>query len=201
METVTYEKYKQKMMEISMRYHKKYRGVKYVKRWDDFWKEKQLVVDLSLAGRNDIKSVLDIGTGVGVLPYIYKQRGLEVEGTDITEDITGTMFTECCNLIGLKRYELWVKPKQPMNLPRNYDMIVATRTEFDRQEGFDWNYFLDDCFKHCNRVFFKLNEGGSIKKYDPGFQKLLFNRKPDGSPIGHWCLILDKQQWEEQNAA
>ena len=106
------------------------------------------------------------------------------------------MFIECCELIKLKRYELWVRPVQPMNLPRKYDMIVATRTEFDRQEGWDWDYFLNDCFQYCDRVFFKLNEGGSIKKYDPGFCKLLFNKKPDGSPIGHWCLMLDKEQWQ-----
>ena len=129
------EEYKEKMFEISNRYDKKYRGAKYVRRWDGFWNEKQLVADLSLAGRTDIKSVLDIGTGVGMLPFIYQQRGLEVEGTDITEEITGKMFIECCELIKLKRFELWVKPNQPMNLTRHYDMIVATRTEFDRQEG------------------------------------------------------------------
>lgn len=190
------DEYKKKMFEISNRYGKKYRGAKYVRCWDDYWNEKQLVADLSLSGRSDIKSILDIGTGVGMLPFIYQQRGLETEGTDITEDITGKMFVECCELIKLQRYELWVRPNQPMNLPRKYDMIVATRTEFDRQEGWNWNYFLDDCFQYCNRVFFKLNEGGSIKKYDPKFQKLLFNKKPDGTPIGHWCLMLDKEQWQ-----
>ena len=190
------EEYKQKMTDISKKYDKKYRGAKYVRCWDDYWNEKQLVADLSLSGRTDIKSVLDIGTGVGMLPFIYRQRGIEAEGTDITEEITGKMFIECCEMIKLKRYELWVRPVQPMNLPRKYDMIVATRTEFDRQEGWDWNYFLNDCFQYCDRVFFKLNEGGSIKKYDPGFRKLLFNKKPDGTPIGHWCLMLDKEQWQ-----
>lgn len=189
------EQYKEEMWKISQRYAKKYRGAKYVKQWDKFWNEKQLVADLSLEGRDDIKSVLDIGTGVGMLPFIYQQRGIEVEGTDITEDITGKMFIDCCNLINMKRFELWVRPNQPMNLSRHYDMIVATRTEFDRQEGWNWKYFLDDCFKHCNRVFFKLNEGGSIRKYDPGFAKILFNKKPDGTPIGHWCLKLDKEEW------
>lgn len=188
--------YRQKMTDIVMRYGKKDRGAKYVRQWDDFWKEKQLVADLSLSGRSDIKSVLDIGTGVGMLPFVYQQRGLEVEGTDITEDITGPIFKQCCDLIKMKRYELWIKSKTPMNLPRKYDMIVATRTEFDRQEDWDWNYFLDDCFQYCDRVFFKLNEGGSIKKYDPEFRKILFNKKPDGTPIGHWCLLLDKEQWQ-----
>lgn len=189
------EEYKEKMFGISNRYDKKYRGAKYVRRWDDYWNEKQLVADLSLAGRTDIKSVLDIGTGVGMLPFIYQQRGLEVEGTDITEEITGKMFIECCELIKLKRFELWVKPNQPMNLTRHYDMIVATRTEFDRQEGWNWEFFITDCFKHCDRIWFKLNEGGSIKKYDTWFKKILFNKKPDGTPIGHWCLKIDKSEW------
>ena len=189
------EEYKEKMFEISNRYDKKQRGAKYVRRWDGFWNEKQLVADLSLAGRTDIKSVLDIGTGVGMLPFIYQQRGLEVEGTDITEEITGKMFIECCELIKLKRFELWVKPNQPMNLTRHYDMIVATRTEFDRQEGWNWEFFITDCFKHCDRIWFKLNEGGSIKKYDTWFSKILFNKKPDGTPIGHWCLKIDKSEW------
>ena len=191
------QEYKDKMWEIAKRYDKKARGSKYVRRWDRFWDEKQLVADLSLLEGNNIKSVLDIGTGVGMLPFIYEQRGLEVEGTDITEDITGKMFIECCQLINLKRFELWVKPNQPMNLPRKYDMIVATRTEFDRQENWDWKYFLDDCFNYCNRVFFKLNEGGSLKKYNPGFAKILFNKKPDGTSIGHWCLKIDEAEWKE----
>ena len=189
------EQYKATMWEIALRHDKKARGAKYVRRWEHFWDEKQLVADLSLDGRTDIKSVLDIGTGVGMLPFIYRQRGIEVEGTDITEDITGPMFIECCELINLTRFELWVIPNQPMNLTKHYDMIVATRTEFDRQEGFDWAYFLDDCFKHCDRVWFKLNEGGSIKKHDSWFQQIIFNKKKDGSAIGQWCLDMNKEDW------
>jgi len=190
------DQYKQQMFDIASRYDKKYRGAKYVRQWDKFWNEKQLVADLSLSGRSNVKSILDIGTGVGMLPFVYQQRGIEVEGTDITEDITGKMFIECCELINLKRFELWVTPNQPLNLSKHYDMIVATRTEFDRQEGWDWKYFLDDCFKYCDSIFFKLNDGASKRKYNPDFAKLLFNKKPDGSPIGHWCLKLDKAEWE-----
>ena len=67
--------YKQKMIGISKKYDKKYRGAKYVRCWDDYWNEKQLVADLSLSGKPDIKSVLDIGTGVGMLPFIYRHAG------------------------------------------------------------------------------------------------------------------------------
>lgn len=190
------EEYKKKMTDIVMRYGKMDRGAKYVRKWDRFWDEKTDVANLSLAGRSDLKSVLDIGTGVGMLPFIYQQRGLEVEGTDITEDITGPIFKQCCDLINMKRYELWIKPKTPMNLTRNYDLIVATRTEFDRQEGWDWEYFLDDCFKHSKRVFFKLNEGGSIKHHNDRIRNLLFNTRADGSAIGNWCILLDKEQWQ-----
>lgn len=192
------EEYKEKMWEIAKRYDKKARGAKYVRRWEDFWDEKQLVANLSLAGRTDIKSVLDIGTGVGMLPYILNQKGIEVEGTDITEDITGKMFIECCNVINLNRFELWVKPKQPLNLKRNYDLIVATRTEFERQEEFDWNFFVDDCFKYCNRIFIHTNQGGKSNNFSERLKPFAFNKDPNtGMKLGRWCFMINKNQWED----
>lgn len=192
------EQYKEEMWKISQRYAKKYRGAKYVKQWDKFWNEKQLVADLSLEGRNDIKSVLDIGTGVGMLPFIYQQRGIEVEGTDITEDITGKMFIDCCNLINMKRFELWVRPNQPMNLSRHHDMIVATRTEFDGQEGWNWNFFVDDCFKYCNRIFIHTNQGGKSNNFSERLKPFAFNKDPNtGMKLGRWCFMINKNQWED----
>ena len=190
--------YKEKMFDISKKYDKRARGAKYVRHWDDFWNEKQLVANLSLEGGDNIKRALDIGTGVGMLPFIYQQRGIEVEGTDITEDITGKMFIECCNVINLTRFELWVKPKQSLNLKRNYDLIVATRTEFDRQEGFDWNFFVDDCFKYCNRIFIHTNQGGKSNNFSERLKPFAFNKDPKtGIKLGRWCFMINKNQWED----
>jgi len=188
--------YRSRMFDVCKKYDKRARGAKYVRQWDDFYKEKIVISQICID--ETIKSVLDIGTGVGMLPYILNQKGIEVDGTDITEDITGKMFIECCNVINLKRFELWVKPKQPLNLKRNYDLIVATRTEFERQEGFDWNFFVDDCFKYCNRVFIHTNQGGKSNNFSERLKPFAFNKDPKtGIKLGRWCFMINKNQWED----
>lgn len=177
--------YREALLNIAQAYPKRYRGAKYIRNWDRYYKEKLLLVDQM--DLTDIESALDIGTGVGMLPYIFMTKKINVEGTDVTEDITGKMFAEACKVINLKRFELFVKPLTPMNLSKHYDLIVSTRTEFDRQEGFDWNYFVDDCFNHCNRIFIRTNLGNSRNPFPKNLQE--FTRMIAGG----WTLSMDKQ--------
>lgn len=185
------DEYKLRLQEISSKYPKRYRGVKYIKKWDKFWHEKNIIADaLPLQG---VKSILDIGTGIGMLPYILKSKGYEVEGTDITEDITGDLFIEACALINLPRHCLWVNPNESLNLSRNYDLIVATRTEFDRADGFNWEYFINDCFTFCNKIFIHTNSGKKAYRSDldwlqPFLQRHAYN----------WCVVIEKDQWQNR---
>lgn len=191
--------YQEKMWEIAMRYDKKYRGAKYVRRWDRFYNEKLAIIDHVLSKNSFIKSALDIGTGVGMLPYILQQKNIKVEGTDIKEDITGTMFIECCQLINLPRYELYVIPGQSMNLPKQYDLIVSTRTEFDRQEGFDWNFFINDAFNFCNCLYIKTNVGSSASPFPESLKEFSMSPKfrlSETVSCEAWSFYLEKDQWK-----
>ena len=188
--------YKQKMFEIAARYNKMHRGAKYVNHWDWYWLEKNYIAEtVNLDG---IKTVLDIGTGVGMLAYILKSKGLHVEGTDIDEDTTGLMFKECCNLIDMPRHYLKIEPQQPMQI-NNYDLIIATRTEFDRQFGCekDWIYFVDDAMNHCKRLFIKFNKTSKgPPAYAPeSIKQFMWFGRGLGKPRRAWYMQIDREQW------
>lgn len=200
---MNYQEYKEQMTNIAMKYDKKYRGAKYVRRWERFYDEKSAIVDYIFSKNKNIKSALDIGTGVGMLPYILQQKNVEVEGTDITEDITGTMFTECCNLINLTRYQLYVTPGKSMNLSKHYDLIISTRTEFDRQEGFDWNEFINDAFNFCNVLYIKTNIGSKACPFPESLREFCFNssfKLTETVSCEAWSFYLEKDQWNKNSA-
>ena len=184
---MTENEYKEKLLSIALAYPKRYRGAKYIRQWDRYYKEKLLIVnEMDLT---DVKTALDIGTGVGMLPYILKSKYIDIEGTDISEDITGKMFTEACNVINLKRFELFVKSLTPMNLTKHYDLIISTRTEFDRQENFNWNYFVNDCFNHCNRIFIRTNLGNNRNPFPKNLQDFTTIK------VGGWTLSISKKDF------
>ena len=152
------DQYKQQMISIAKKYDKKYRGAKYVNQWDKFWNEKQLVADLSLSNRPNIKSVLDIGTGVGHLPYLLMKKNIKVDITLPLSILDEPLYVESCNLIGLTPIDLVIKSKKSLNLDKKYDLITAIGTTFDIQEpNFDWDYFFNDCFQFCEQVFIRSN--------------------------------------------
>lgn len=184
---LTEEEYKTELYKIISKYPKKYRGAKYIRNWDRFWAEKKQIIDL--CNLTNVKTALDIGTGIGMLPYQLMQKGITVEGTDIDEDTTGTMFIEACKLINLTRYELFVNPNKTLNLPKHYDLILSTRTEFDRQQGFDWNYFITDAFNYCNQLFIKTNIGGLINPFPDTIIPFSFK-------IAQWSFYIKKEDWQ-----
>ena len=196
---MTQEEYKQKMQEIASAYGKLDRGAKYLRRWDYYWLEKNYVMDI--VNLNDIKTALDVGTGVGVLSYLLQAKGIHAEGTDIEEEITGPMFKQCCEVIDLPRHQLKILPQTPMNIG-NYDLFIATRTEFDRQFKCeqDWIYFVNDAFKHFKRIFIKFNHASkSPPPYSPAvLKKYMWFAKNLGKPRRAWYLQIDRDQWKQE---
>ena len=122
----------------------------------------------------DVKSVLDIGAGVGLLGVLLNYwYGIEVEATDV-EDEKGAsgyknMYKKIFKHMKTPRHICEIKNGKPIKLPKKYDMITMTRTVFDREEleggydnkypheKFDYEYFLNDIFQYCNRIFWKTN--------------------------------------------
>ena len=191
--------YKQKMQTIASQYNKMHRGVKYVNHWDRYWFEKNYVVEtVNLDG---IHTALDVGTGVGMLAYLLEQQGIKTDGTDIDEETTGPMFKQCCDVIGMRRHYLKIEPQQPMQMG-NYDLFIATRTEFDRQFTCeeDWIYFVNDAFKHFKRIFIKFNHASkSPPPHSPSsLRKYMWMPRGLGKPRRAWYLQLDREQWQEE---
>ena len=102
------KQYEAQMTDIAMQYNKFVRGAKYVRQWDRHFSEKEYIVKKAeeFGMLDNVKTAIDVGTGVGMLPYVLMQKGIHVEGTDIEEEITGPMFKHCCDLINLKRHHL-----------------------------------------------------------------------------------------------
>lgn len=180
------DEYKKQLEILTEKYPKKYRGTKYIKNWDYHWEEKKKIIDL--ADLSGVKTALDIGTGMGILAYQLQQRGIDVEATDIDVDTTGYLFKEATNLINLPVHYLKIFPKTPIDLPKKYDIVFSTRTEFDRQDGFCWEWFLNDCFEYTNQIVIKTNRGN---KTNPFPQRLHRYSIKDET----WIICLKKQEF------
>ena len=193
---VTLEEYKNKMQEVAATYGKFDRGQKYVRKWDYYLKEKQFVLEkCNLEG---IHTALDIGTGVGMIPFLLLQKGIKTAGTDLEDG----MYKDCCDVLGFHRFQLEILPQQSMNISY-YDLIIATRTEFDRQFTCEsaWIYFLEDAMQSCKRLFLKLNCSGHTPGHVPVWikEKYMFYPKL-GKPYRAWYLQIDSAQWQQDNA-
>ena len=196
---MNHNEYKQSMQKIASKHGKMARGAKYVNRWDYYWLEKNHVVET--VDLTDVKTALDVGTGVGMLAYLLAEQGIQVEGSDIDEEITGPMFKECCELIDLKRHYLKIEPQKPMQVG-NYDLFIATRTEFDRQFSSeeDWIYFINDAFKHFKKIFIKFNHANKGRPpYAPDcLVKYMWLARGLGKPRRAWYLQINREQWEQE---
>ena len=208
-------KYKEDMEEIATHYFKADKTAKYAQKFDHYFVEKRFIVkNMNLDG---IQTALDIGTGAGMIPYLLRKEGVECDGTELSDEMLKSQqsmypdfFNQCNDLIGLKRKELFIEPMKPMNLSKDYDLINANRVEFDRDPEFDWNYFINDCFKHCKRVMIKLNYAGKTFPYhkcsdsdairpfiwNPGknlkYKDTIYSKKP----FRAWYITIDRDQWD-----
>jgi|TARA_B110000444_G_scaffold184199_1_gene173210 hypothetical protein len=198
-------------------------GFKYSKNFWNYYNEKQFCIQhMDL---DDVETVCDIGAGVGLLGVLLNQwYNIEVEATDVTATFDAGIFQQMFAKMRIARHLLEIKNKEPIVLPKHYDMITITRSVFDREELpggyknkypdelFDYEYFLDDIFKHCNKLFWKTNwqSWATQKVFPESVQPFLWwpqkNRSSkDGArsnamskPYRAWYIILTKEEWEKR---
>lgn len=198
-------------------------GFKYSKNFWNYYNEKQFCIQhMDL---DDVETVCDIGAGVGLLGVLLNQwYNIEVEATDVTATFDAGIFQQMFAKMRMARHLLEIKNKEPIVLPKHYDMITITRSVFDREELpggyknkypdelFDYEYFLDDIFKHCNKLFWKTNwqSWATQKVFPESVQPFLWwpekNRSSkDGArsnamakPYRAWYIILTKEEWENR---
>ena len=196
---------------------------KYSKNFWNYYNEKQFCIQhMDL---DDVETVCDIGAGVGLLGVLLNQwYNIEVEATDVKATFDGGIFQQMFAKMKTPRHLLEIKNKQSIVLPNHYDMITITRSVFDREELpngyknkypdelFDYEYFLDDIFKYCNKLFWKTNwqSWATQKVFPESVQPFLWwpekNRSSkDGArsnamskPYRAWYIILTKEEWEKR---
>ena len=198
--------YKTKMFDVVNLYPKKDRGAKYIRHWDVHYPEKEFMVKKAeeFGMLKDVKTAVDVGTGVGMLPYLLMQKGIHVEATDVDEEQTGPMYKQCCDIINLKRHDLWIDNGKPMDFPGKYDLFIASRTCFDREclqpgELFDWKFFFNDVFQYVDKVFIKTNNQGAGRGYPDWLRTYLYNPASEGlgKPFRAWYIHITKEKWEQ----
>ena len=199
------EQYKDSLFNIVSKYDKFTRGAKYIRHWDIHFSEKQFIVERAkkYGFLDNVNTAIDIGTGVGMLPYVLQKEGIHVEATDIEAEITGPIFKKCCDLINLKVHHMYIYNNKKMEFPGKYDLLIASRTEFDREfltpgEQFNCSFFLDDAFNYVTKVFIKTNNAGSGKGYPSYLRKYLWNPQNEklGKPYRAWYVMVNKKDWE-----
>ncbi len=196
---------------------------KYSKNFWNYYNEKQFCIQhMDL---DDVETVCDIGAGVGLLGVLLNQwYNIEVEATDVKATFDGGIFQQMFAKMKTPRHLLEIKNKQSIVLPNHYDMITITRSVFDREELpngyknkypdelFDYEYFLDDIFKHCNKLFWKTNwqSWATQKVFPESVRPFLWwpekNRSSKDNlrnnsmakPYRAWYIILTKEEWEKR---
>lgn len=170
-------------------------GAKILRGWPRYMDEKRKFVE-----RYDwtgIKTAIDIGTGIGFLPWLLMEKGIKVEATEIDYELSkpdGT-YKKCTDAMGLKVHSMYIFNNKAMNFPGKYDILVANRTMFDkdtlpRGERFNWEFFLKDAFQYVDKIYIKSNHGSKRYPAPEWFQPFLF--KTDGN----WHIDITKEQWK-----
>ena len=127
-------------------------------------------------------TVLDIGTGMGYLPYILERNG----HSTVCIDVPNTkIFDKSCDLLGIKKVEFKIeKYKKLMDFKVKFDTVNASLICFNNHKTVDlwkkeeWLFFL--CDLHENH----LNEKGVVH--------LGFNRENDDPNNFLGCQALHK---------
>ena len=104
-------------------------------------------------------SVLDIGTGMGYLPYIFKHNGYDVTCFDMAG--CAEIFNRSCEILGIKKVDFTIN--KYVNIPnfnKKFDIVNASLVTFNQHRETEiwlkdeWLFFLNDIYNH------QLNDNG-----------------------------------------
>jgi hypothetical protein len=149
--------YYQQLQELAATHEPHEEGHKYVDRWDYYLSEKQYVLDC--IDLTKVNTALEIGSGLGVLAFLLQQHGINVETSDCDADGNSkNLYNAAIKLLGTTHHNIKITAQTPLSLNKKYDLIVATRTVFDRDwTEADYNYFIADAMKYTNQLLVKTN--------------------------------------------
>ena len=103
-------------------------------------------------------SILDVGAGPGLFLKLCLVHGHNVYGTEVPE-IINSPVSDLYKHYNIDLFELVIKKSEKIVLPKQYDIIVASRTVFDEEDGY---YKSDDWIEWKNQMFEHLNSNGKL---------------------------------------
>lgn len=99
------------------------------------------------------KTVLDIGTGMGYIPYIFMHNGYKVSSFDMKG--CSDIFDKSCDILNVDKKDYTIKKyTKIINFNKKFDLINASLISFNehREKTFwrrkEWIYFLDDIYQN-----------------------------------------------------
>lgn len=106
-------------------------------------------------------SILDIGTGMGYLPYIFKHNGYNVTCFDMVG--CAEIFNKSCEILGIEKHNFTIKKyERIMNFNKKFDIINSSLLCFNQHKEKDlwlkdeWLFFLNDIYEN------QLNDDGIL---------------------------------------
>ena len=152
---------------------------KYIDDFDNRWAN-SLLIYRRISTKNPV-SVLDIGTGMGYLPYILKHNGYDVTCFDMAG--CAEIFNKSCEILGIKKIDFTIKKcENIMKFNKKFDIINATLLCFNQHRETDfwlkdeWSFFLNDIYNN------QLNDNGILYL---GFNSEIDNKFYLGNDILH----------------
>ena len=171
-----------KYHEIGFEDIRKERDFDYDKYIDDFdVRFGSSLVNYSRISKKNSTTVLDIGTGMGYLPYIFKHNGYDVTCFDMAG--CAEIFNRSCEILGIKKVDFTIN--KYVNIPnfnKKFDIVNASLVTFNQHRETEiwlkdeWLFFLNDIYNH------QLNDNGILYL---GFNSEIENKFYLGNDILH----------------
>ena len=135
-----------------------YEAVKYIRKFDVYAEEKLRLfrsMDLEQAGT---KKILDIGSGLGVFPWLCRLHNHHCMFTDVSPH---QIWRTAHRLLQINRnyMDLEIVYQQDILLPQRFDIITAHRTVFDEH---DYRWHVEEWIWFLKQLSPFLTDTGSI---------------------------------------
>lgn len=98
------------------------------------------------------RTCVDLACGTGSVSVLLAEKGLDVVGVDMSEDMLTVAFDKACGMENPPRFIC--QKLQELKLPRGVDMAVCAL------DSLDYVTDPDDCAEAIRRVYKALNPGG-----------------------------------------